>query len=393
MHFWPEVGRSINDIKYPEFVLKIEWTKNLFEDYKFLSENYAECGYSLLLEIVKDLDDNEKCDHWFLSAIYLMRQSIELGLKALYCRAETSKPKIQKVFLECKHDLSLLYKIYLSKGENYLTTEEQDWLCRYLESLESVDENSDMFRFPFDDEFLAKYQNKFLDIYATGDNILQAFNLVKKCFNCGVVGVDAEFDNSFAPHFLIFASHGIGNCYLWKSVMDEGFYAKVNGYMESADFIFYRCNGLALDIKVYPLLFLVRNALELCLKRLFYEQVHHGVSLQAFNSKRKSHLIKKDLWKNVKPMLLHYAEETASDVSLLNIVENSIEEISGLDKNGDNFRYPTKYSLDYILHGREIDVKNVFEIMRSVVSFLDSCDTMLEAISDYESARDSYYEY
>lgn len=36
-----------------------------------------------------------------------------------------------------------------------LKNEEKEWLEEYLVSIESIDENSDMFRFPFDDQFLS----------------------------------------------------------------------------------------------------------------------------------------------------------------------------------------------------------------------------------------------
>lgn len=55
----------------------------------------------------------------------------------------------------------LFHKYTDVRLENYLTEEEEDWLIRYLDSLEEVDKKSDMFRFPFEDEFLSKYRDKF----------------------------------------------------------------------------------------------------------------------------------------------------------------------------------------------------------------------------------------
>ena len=77
------------------------------------------------------------------------------------------------------------------------------------------------------------------------------------------------------------------------------------------------------------------------MKRLFYSRVDNGVPLKVFNSKRKSHLIKKDLWKNVKPVIKKYANDSGEDLTTIDIVEGLLEEINELDKNGDNFRYPT----------------------------------------------------
>lgn len=194
------------------------------------------------------------------------------------------------------------------------------------------------------------------------------------------------------PEFFIFANHGIGNCYLWQPISDNGFHVKVTGYIEVADFIFYQCNCIDLKEKLYPLIFILRNAIELCLKRLFYARIDNGVPQHIFFSKRKSHLLKKDLWKNVKPVLLHYATEESEDLKDIDIVEQEIIELDALDKNGDNFRYPTSYSLEYRIDNKKIDVKNVFEYMRSIINFLDACDLMLDAIAEHESEMHSYYD-
>lgn len=73
----------------------------------------------------------------------------------------------------------LFHKYTDVRLENYLTEEEEDWLIRYLDSLEEVDKKSDMFRFPFEDEFLSKYRDKFLDNVDVANNMLQGYALVK----------------------------------------------------------------------------------------------------------------------------------------------------------------------------------------------------------------------
>lgn len=170
---------------------------------------------------------------WFLTGIFLVRHSIELSLKALLCRGYQRNNDIQKTFLECCHDVSILFQKYdkLEEG-TYLTSEEKEWLTRYFDSLEEVDRKSDMFSFPFEDDFLSKNRDKFLDNVEVANNLLQAFALVKKCINKGIVSDEDEFDNNLVPEFFIFATHGIGNCYLWQRVSDEGFHVKITGYNE-----------------------------------------------------------------------------------------------------------------------------------------------------------------
>lgn len=388
---WPEEGMSIKTIRETEYLIEVNWSRNLFEDYKSLSFKYAQCGHALLYEIINSGNDNEKSDLWFLPSIYLMRHSMELGLKALHCRVQKNKTDIQRIFLDCGHNLSTLFSDYISRDEAYLSEEEQHWLSSYFRSLETVDAKSDMFRFPFSDAFLSQYRDKFLDNYAVVNNMLQAFSLVNKCLKYGNVDIRGEFVNTFEPSFLILANHGFGNCYLWQPISDEGFFSKIDGYIQVTDFLFYHCNSIPLVDKSYPIIFLLRNTLELCLKRLFYARVINGVSPRVFNSKRKSHLLIKDLWANIRPVIVLYSGETPENLSLINIVENILKEVDGIDKKGDIFRYPTSYSLEYRICDTQIDMKNFYEVLLALINFLNGCDSMLEEISEYEN--DIYLDY
>lgn len=381
------------NIKNQEYVVEIKWSKNLFEDYKRLANEYARMGYLIFTEVIEGSPANVKSDMWFLPGIYLMRQSIELGLKALVCRVCDRKPDIQRVFEECCHDLSKLFSWYDAKNEGYLLDEEKQWLVKYLASIEEVDARSDMFRFPFEDEFLTQYKNKFLDNVKVANNMVQAFSIINKCLKCGVYDSDNEFEADREPEFLILAGNGMGNCYLWEPISDHGFHTKITGYTAVADFIYYKCDNMTLEEKLYPLIFLLRNSIELCLKRLFYSRVDNGIPSHIFFSKRRSHLLKKDLWNNVRTMIQYYATESNEDLKVIDIVESEILELDALDKKGDCFRYPTSYSLEYRYNGKKIDVKNAFEYMRASINFLEGCDSMLDVISDYESEMHSYYDY
>ena len=388
---WPSENMDLWEIKKATTLVEIKWTHNFFEDYKQLSYQYYECGYQTFLDVIKSGHDNIKSDMWFLIGVFLIRQSIELGLKALICRICSKNKDIQTAFEKCCHDVSLLFVEYCKADEKYLTSEEMHWLKKYLASLEEVDAKSDMFRFPFEDEFLSKYRDKFLDNVDVANNLLQAFALIKKCIQFGNVAEADRFDNSFTPEFFVFASHGIGNCYLWQRISDEGFHVKITGYSAVIDYIYHN-QDIPNKTKLYPLMFMFRNTIELCLKRLFYSRVDDGVPIKVFYSKRRSHLIKKDLWKNVKPVILKYASDSGNDIAIVDIVERMIEDINLLDKNGDNFRYPTSYSLEYRFDDKKVDLTNIYEYNKALINFLDGCDSMLDAIAEYQSEIKAEYE-
>lgn len=384
MDFW-----KINN---EEMSVIIKWTRNCFEDYKELAYQFYECGYKTFEDVIKNGYDNIKSDMWFLTGTFLIRHSLELGLKSLLCRVLSRKRDIQDAFEDCCHDVSMLFKKYSDTGrESFLTRDETEWLTEYLESLEEVDKKSDVFRFPFEDDFLIKYRNKFLDNVNVANNLLQAFALVKKCIEKGIVFEEDEFDHNLKPEFFVFTSHGLGNCYLWQKISDEGFHVKVTGYTKVIDYI-YKNQQISNKVKLYPLIFMFRNTIELCLKRLFYSRVDNGVPLKIFYSKRKSHYIKKDLWKNVKPVIIKYVNASGEDLAVIDIVEKLLDEINSLDKNGDNFRYPTSYSLEYRIDHKKIDLSNVYTCLKAIINFFEGCDFMLDAIADYESEMKAEYE-
>lgn len=389
---WPSSDMNFWEINSDSTSVKIKWSRNCFDDYKLLAYQFYECGYKTLDEVIGSEHDNVKSDMWFLTAIFLLRHSLELGLKSLLCRVLSRKRDIENAFEECCHDVSMLFRRYSNTEiEKYLTDNEKKWLIKYLDSLEEVDKKSDVFRFPFEDEFLSKYRNEFLDNVDVANNLLQGYALVKKCIERGNVFKGDEFDCKLKPEFFVFASHGIGNCYLWQRVSNDGFHIKVTGYSEVIDYIYHN-QSITNENKIYPLIFMFRNTIELCLKRLFYSRVDNGVPLSIFNAKRRSHLIKKDLWKNVKPVIVKYATDSNQDLRVIDVVECMLEEISKLDKKGDIFRYPTSYSLEYRFDDKKLDVSNVYSYLKAIINFLDGCDSMLEDIADYESEMRAEYE-
>ena len=118
---------------------------------------------------------------------------------------------------------------------------------------------------------------------------------------------------------------------------------------------------------------------------MFYKTIEHGVPRNIFLSKRRSHLLYKELWKNVRPMIEYYAKAQGQDLEIIDIVESQIQELGNIDKNGDIFRYPTSYSLEYRFDNINIDLNNTYEFMQGIFNFCDGCDGEFDAVADWES--------
>ena len=52
-------------------------------------------------------------------------------------------------------------------------------------------------------------------------------------------------------------------------------------------------------------------------------------------------------------------------MDVINIIDHQLDVISSLDKNGDNFRYPTSYSLEYRIDNVELDIENIYEYLKN----------------------------
>ena len=379
-YLFPKEDMSFWKIQNNENIIHIKWSHNPFEDYKTLAYQYYNCGYKTCENIISSGHNNIKSDKWFFAGVFLLRQSIELGIKTLLCKVCNTKQCISSAFENCKHNLILLFKKYCElTNENYLNNDETTWLNSYLDSLTKIDTGSDSFRFPFEDDFVSSYKNKFLDNQKVICNLILAFNLIKKCIEETSYSEYDKYTKVLKPDFFIFTSHGIGNCYLCNDLVLNriGYKEKITGYSEVINFI-YNNKEITIKEKIYPLIFLLRNDLELCMKQLYYTVKNIGNKQK--HIKEKSHNLEKKLWNKMKPTIKQYAEISNSDLGILDVVEKMITEINNIDKKCAVFRYPTEYNLDYPFDERTIDIKNVYEYFMSLINFFQNCDAMIKDI-------------
>lgn len=384
-------NHSFFDINKNPVCINWKGKNKIEEDLYNLSEAYFYSAYEVFEEILDKIHDNVKLDMWFIPGVYMFRQSLELIIKALIAKKVRKKNVLQDIFLTCKHDLAGLFYKYEEYEENwYINDEEKNWIEGYLDSLEIVDSNSDLFRYPFKDEFLGQYMNNFLDIVDMGNAFLNAYTILKKCF-CGKEDASIiEIDVSMSTDFLIFANDGFGNCYLWESSSGDGFHKQVVGYDAVAYFLFEKYLSDKRENRIFPIIFLLRNAIELSLKRLLASKVEKQISEMKIKRIRNSHILYKELWLNEKDMIVYYAKEHGENISVLDVLEQHIKELDKIDKHGDRFRYPFTYSLEYKFSNVEIDMENVFIWLQGIFNILNGCDSILDEIADYEYEKYLY---
>lgn len=393
-YVWVEKDKNIKDIVNEEMKVHVRWSKKTDEDYLELSRQYMNAGYITLKEIIEGQhNDNTKYDMWFLPGVYMMRQAIELLLKAGLAVKGATKSDLQEIFIANKHNVKELYNTFEDKyGIEELNEFEQMWLEKYLASIEVIDSSSDLFRYPFKDDFMQQYGDKALDVWHMGNRLIYCYSTLNKMI-FGEWFDEDKLDLEEEPQFIQLASSGINNCYLWDSPWGDGFHKQVTGYSEVATFLFKKFKESKDEVLFYPIVFLMRNAIEIGLKRLLHIQMEQGVDEHIIRRKRNSHLLYKDLWNSIKPMLVHYSKEDNQEEETLDLAEKYIKALNSLDKNGDMFRYPCSFSNEYKFNDKEIDVENFYSYLLGIFHFIDSCDSWLDNIKDYEMEIRSYMEW
>ena len=386
-----KVNHSFYDIKNNPICIKWKGKSKIKEDLFDLSEAYFECACDIFEEILEKADDNIKLDMWFIPGVYMFRQSLELIIKALLAKKIQKKNILQDIYLECKHDLAGLFQKYKECEDNIvIQAKERQWIENYLASIEIVDSNSALFRYPFKDEFLLQYQNRFLDIADMGNAFLNAYTILKKCFTGKEDTSIIEIDVTMSTDFLIFANNGFGNCYLWESLFGDNFHKQVVGYSSTAYFLFQKYIFDKKYGRIFPIIFLLRNAIELSLKRLLDSKVEKQLPEKIIHCIKNSHVLYKELWLNQKEMIVYYAKEHGEDLETLDILDKHIKELDSIDRQGDRFRYPFSYSFEYRFSNIQIDMENVFEWMQGIFNVLDGCDDILDEITDFEYEKYNY---
>lgn len=393
-YVWIEKDKNIKDIVNEEMKVRVKWSKKTDEDYLELSRQYMNASYITLKEIIEGQHNNNiKYDMWFLPGVYMMRQAIELLLKAGLAVKGATKSELQGIFIANKHNVKELYNTFKDRyGIADLNEAEQTWLEKYLGSIELVDSSSDLFRYPFKDDFMQQYGDKALDVWHMGNQLIYCYSTLNKMI-FGEWFDEVELDLEEEPQFIHLAMTGINNCYLWDSPWGDGFHKQVTGYSEVATFLFEKFKESKDEVLFYPIVFLMRNAIEIGLKRLLHIQMEQSVDEHIIRRKRNSHWLYKDLWNSIRPMLVHYSKEDNQEEGTLDLAERYIKSLNSLDKNGDMFRYPCSFSNEYKFNDEEIDVENFYSYLLGLFHFIDSCDLWLDNIKDYEMEMRSYMDW
>ena len=157
-------------------IIAISNSGNLAADfYKYGCSFYdaAEQVIHYLCNEAAEKHDIAKLDLWYFATVYLYRQSLELLLKANIFQTVMNGSDRKKLVGKIRHNLrqsfeQLIALRNLSIDEN----ENGKWFMAYLSDISRLDEESDMFRYPFGSKFKTLFKKQtHISLVATHNNM------------------------------------------------------------------------------------------------------------------------------------------------------------------------------------------------------------------------------
>lgn len=368
-------------------IIAISNSGNLAADfYKYGCSFYdaAEQVIHYLCNEAAEKHDIAKLDLWYFATVYLYRQSLELLLKANIFQTVMNNSDRKKLVGKIRHNLRQSFeKLIEIRSLPIDKSENAKWLMSYLSDISRLDEESDMFRYPFGSKFKTLFKKQTnISLVATHNNMNKAYKIIKELFDTG--NLSEQTYESSLPQLII-----EGGEYYLQSVVgykysNHSFYPYFSSYNEVGNFLKDIIVEKGAQNLFMPMCYLYRNAIELGLKRLIAEDslVNSSEALKII--RKKKHSIE-GLWNSIELELKKHAK-TTDEISTLNSAQKYILAFHNFDQRSDRFRYPCSKDLDsYFLTEKKFDIDNVASCFEELCNFLDATDDMLGTIKDCES--------
>lgn len=366
--------------------------------YKYACDFYDAAEYVVhyLGEEAAKRYDIAKLDLWYFAMVYLYRQSLELLLKASIFQTIVNTAIQKTVVGEIRHDLKRAFeKLIEIRNLTIEKSENAKWLMDYLSDISRLDSESDMFRYPFGNRFKLLFEKQTsISLIATHDNMNKAYSIIKGIFDEGVIS--EQVYNAYSPQLIIDGGYYYQQSVVGYKYSKHSFYPYFASYVEVGNFLKSIIITQNKPNLFMPMCYLYRNAVELGLKRLIVEDSHIESSKALRITRKKKHSIQ-GLWNSIEEEVEKYANAPDDDTTLADS-QQYIQAFHNFDQNSDLFRYPCNKNMEvYFLDAKKFDIENVASCFEELCNFLDSIDSMLSTIKDYEAEMAaemaSYYDY
>ena len=402
-------NRKIKD-KKTAYIIKIKAAGPLDIEFGNYAENFHFAAHEMAVYL---LDPNNKniaeLDTYIFPLIFLYRHCIELLLKGIAFQKIVDKTARKNFAKDTFHDLSKILDEILNITLSNRAEEEINWLSSYFDDISKMDKESDSFRYPFhiikNRDIFSGSQYKIERVFKnqTHIDIIKCVNKFEAAYEILELwyknSMDkAEYWKSMHPVFI-----ETGGTYYEQSVVGYGynrqdFYPYASAYAETAALLFYKMksakdagNMSVQDKLFFPMCYLYRNAVELVMKQVLFEEVREDYQKRCVVLNKKKHSIV-GLWNALYKWLFVIYKEDDDVLLQLDEIKNCCEELQGVDNDASKFRYPCSKRMDpYFNQSVSFDYMNIAEFMESIIDIIDCIGAELSVRNEYIDEMEADY--
>lgn len=379
----------------------------LFKEYAHMFK----CAGRKTAEHMAESADISKLDSYFFALVFLYRHCLELVMKAIAFQNIEDGASRECFIKETFHNLESIFeaiKPFIVQLDIYEDAPIA-WLGNYLAGISEIDKESDSFRYPYSihiqrDEWLNKiYSTKVIFEEQTHINLVAFVNKMETAYAllCSIYDkqpFEAKEYKDYSTEFLEEGGQYHGQCVVGYGYAVGKFYPFVKAYSEIPGILAEQIteDTTLIGTLFLPMCYLYRNAVELALKGiLFEESLHSRQESLRLISKYKHKIV--GLWQSIRDQVVEEANAPDEDKTI-HYVDDYISQLHTYDPTSSIFRYPIDKHLAYhYKNKKQLDVKNVVQFFKELISFLEGVDMMLSVHNDIRaeiaSEMSGYYDY
>lgn len=369
------------------------------EEFYSYSSNFYKAAHWLAQYLLNNNGSIAELDTYIFPLTFLYRHSLELLLKSIGLKLVEDKEQYLK---DTFHNLQILLEMIGNKDCSWADSEEYKWILKFLTDLTEIDKQSDSFRYPFHifqekDELgiMPSYRIKqiferqtFIDLWKLSSKFEIAYEIIDAYRH--QVFLKEKSWREFTPSFIEEGGEYYAQSVVGYKYSRYDFYPYTNSYLNVANQMKKFINEKLVvgsdnekNILFFPMCYLYRNGIELAMKAILFEESGEDFNHRCKILKNNKHSIQA-LWRVVRP----YAEKCSGTrgISYLNIVDEYVKQMQGIDSDASKFRYPVnkKFKL-YFAQNKRFDFNIIGDFMEALINFCDGIDVALNNMNEVKA--------
>lgn len=405
---WPREDANIRMCdKDSKYRVNLKCSGNISNNFSEYGDDFFKSAH-VITEYILERGRIGELDCYFFALAYLYRHSLELKLKAIAFKyiTESGESFIKDTF----HNLVkiLEYIEPFIQEEIEYDNDAYEWLKFLLEDMNPIDKDSDAFRYPFKIEVIKdevwgdkSYKikkffegQKHINLIAFANKMEIAFDML-----CSYSLNEKRIYEEYKEYNTVFLEEG--GEYYYQSVIgynyrNDFYEPMIKGYSESGEYLADLIieNPNLKTTFFFPMCYLFRNALELELKQIWFEECAFEFEEKCKRLDKSKHSFEK-MWNMINRDLINHSQGEG-DQSVISYAKQYILQINALDSSSSVFRYPVdKHLRFHFKNSKFLDAKNVGEFFKEISEFLQCVDMMMndhnQYLADMEAEYASYF--